>query len=45
MEELHKKVRQTIRNRPYPDYSHVEPPKEHAVYAMLKNLQAAAKKQ
>lgn len=45
MEELRKKVRQALKDRPHIDWSDAKPPTEHAVYTMIRNLHAAAKKQ
>lgn len=42
MEELRKKVRQELKNRPRIDWSDTKPPTEHAVYAMIRNLHSAA---
>lgn len=45
MEELRKKVRQELKKRPPFDWSDTKLPTEHAVYKMIRNLHAAAKKQ
>ena len=42
MEEMRKKVKQTLKNSPPIDWSDTKPPKQHAVYSMIKNLHAAA---
>ncbi|MES2971271.1 MAG: hypothetical protein V4702_03060 [Patescibacteria group bacterium] len=42
MDEQSKLKLQMIMKRRIPDMSHIKPPKEHAVYAMIRNLHAAA---
>jgi len=42
MDQLREKVRQALKNRPPIDWSDTKPPKQHAIYAMIKNLNAAA---